>query len=176
MLPNPLHPAVVHFPIVLMFLVPIFAAGAIWAIARGARPTRAWAIPLALAASLSLSALVAVKSGEQQSERVERVVGERPMETHEEGAERFLMLSFGLLVIATAGLIRGRIGTTARVLATVGGVALAGVGARVGHTGGQLAYQHGGAAVYAAGSAVGASSGEAGRGPDGHRDRRESER
>jgi len=176
MLPNPLHPAVVHFPIVLMFIVPIFAAGAIWAIAWGARHTRAWAIPLALAASLSLSALVAVKSGEQQSERVERVVGEQPLETHEEGAELFLMLSLGLLIIAAAGLVRGRIGTTARVLATAGGVALAGVGARVGHTGGQLTYQHGAAAVYAAGSAVGASRAEAARRPDRPRGRPESER
>jgi len=46
MLPNPLHPAVVHFPIVLALLLPIFAIGALWTIRRGARPRRAWGIPL----------------------------------------------------------------------------------------------------------------------------------
>ena len=34
MLPNPLHPAVVHFPIVLMFLLPISAGVALWALFR----------------------------------------------------------------------------------------------------------------------------------------------
>ena len=30
MLPDPLHPAVVHFPIVLTFLLPLAALGALW--------------------------------------------------------------------------------------------------------------------------------------------------
>lgn len=36
MLPNPLHPSIVHFPVVLAFLLPLFAAGALWAIRLGA--------------------------------------------------------------------------------------------------------------------------------------------
>ena len=39
MLPDPLHPAVVHFPIVLVFLVPIAAVLAVWVIRRGAFPS-----------------------------------------------------------------------------------------------------------------------------------------
>ena len=50
MLPDPLHPAVVHFPIVLMVLLPFVAASALWAIRRGARPVRAWAVPVGAAA------------------------------------------------------------------------------------------------------------------------------
>lgn len=49
MLPNPLHPAVVHFPIVLAVLLPLFVIGALWAIRRGAAPLRAWSLPLAMA-------------------------------------------------------------------------------------------------------------------------------
>src|SRR6185437_512774 len=52
MLPNPLHPAVVHFPVVLAFLLPLFVGGAIWAIRRGANPRRAWLVPLAGSAGL----------------------------------------------------------------------------------------------------------------------------
>jgi uncharacterized membrane protein len=50
MLPDPLHPAVVHFPIVLMILLPLAAAGGLWAISRGVGTAKAWAIPLAAAA------------------------------------------------------------------------------------------------------------------------------
>ncbi len=96
MLPNPLHPALVHFPIVLVMLLPIAAAVALWTIHRGTRPTRAWLVPLAFAAALSASAWLAVETGEQQEEKVEDVVGEAAMDTHAEGAERFLFLSLGV--------------------------------------------------------------------------------
>jgi uncharacterized membrane protein len=147
-LPNPLHPAVVHFPIVLAFLLPLFAIGALVAIRKGARPLRAWAIPLTIAAALSLSTWVAVETGETQGERVERVVADQPLDTHEEAAELFLTLSVALLGVATVGLVRGTIGRAARISATAGAVALMIVGARVGHSGGQLVYRYGAASAY----------------------------
>ncbi|HEX6599180.1 MAG TPA: hypothetical protein VF034_07640, partial [Gemmatimonadaceae bacterium] len=103
MLPNPLHPAVVHFPIVLAFLLPLFAVGAMIAIRKGARPLRAWSIPLAIGAALTLSSWVAVETGEDQDERVERVVAEQPLETHEERAELFLTLSGVVLLVSATG-------------------------------------------------------------------------
>jgi hypothetical protein len=152
MLPNPLHPAVVHFPVVLAFLLPIFAGFALWTIRRGTAPRRAWAIPLGLSAALALSSWVAVETGEAQDERVENVVSERPLETHEEAAELFLALSAGLLVVSAVGLVRGRVGTAARVAATVGAVGLVIGATRVGHTGGQLVYRYGAASAYATGA------------------------
>lgn len=148
MLPDPLHPAVVHFPVVLAFLLPIFAAGALWAIRRGARPLRAWAIPLAVAAALSLSSWVAVETGEAQQDRVANVVADRPLDTHEDAAELFLTLSGVLLLVTAAGLARGVVGRTARIAATAGAVALIAVAARVGHTGGELVYRYGAASAY----------------------------
>lgn len=159
MLPNPLHPAVVHFPVVLAFLLPIFAAFALWTIKRGATPRRAWAIPLGLSAALALSSWVAVETGESQSERVERVVAERPLETHEEAAELFLAMSAGLLVVSAAGLVRGTVGTVARVAATVGAAGLVVAATQVGHTGGQLVYRYNAASAYATGATNG-SGGE----------------
>lgn len=152
MIPNPLHPAVVHFPIVFMFLVPIVAGAALWAIRRGARPMLAWAAPAAVAAALAASAWVAVETGEQQEERVESVVSERVIDTHADAAETFLALSAGALVIFAAGFIRGRVGAVARGAATVAAVALVAVGARVGHSGGELVYRHGAASAYVAGA------------------------
>lgn len=147
-LPNPMHPAVVHFPIVMMFLVPIFAGAALFAIRRGALPFRAWLFPVLAVAALAVSAWVSVRTGGAQEDRVERVVSEQAFEAHEESAETFLVLSVALLALMAAGLLRGRIGGSSRVLATLGAVALVGVGARVGHTGGMLVYREGAAAAY----------------------------
>ncbi len=149
MIPDPLHPAVVHFPIVFMVLMPLVAVGALWAVRRGTAPRRAWAFPLAVAGALALSAFVAVKSGQAQQERVERVVGDRPLESHEEAAELFLVLSGVLLVIAGAGLAPGVAGRAARIVAALGAVGLLGAGYRVGHSGGDLVYRHGAGSAYA---------------------------
>jgi uncharacterized membrane protein len=148
MLPQPLHPAVVHFPVVLAFLLPLFALGALWVIHRGTRFRAAWSVPLALALALAGSAWLAVQTGEGEAERVERVISEQPLETHEEMAEKFLTASVVLAVVAAGGLIGGIAGKTARVLTAAGAIILVIGAARVGHTGGELVYEHGAASAY----------------------------
>ena len=161
MLPNPLHPAVVHFPIVLAFLLPIAAIVAIVMIQRGARARRAWSIPIIGAAALALSAWAAVETGEDQDDRVEQVVGERALDSHEEMAEMFLTGSVILVLITAGGLAPGVIGKSARLIAAAGAVVLVAGAARVGHSGGQLVYEHGAASVYAKGAST-ATASEAG--------------
>lgn len=157
MLPDPLHPAIVHFPIVLAVLLPIFALGALWTIRKGTAARRAWGVPLALSAALSLSSYVAVQTGETQDERVESVVSAQPLETHEDAAELFLTLTGVLVVVAVAGLMPGFAGRSARILATGGAVALVGVALNVGHSGGELVYRHGAASAYTDSVATGAN-------------------
>jgi uncharacterized membrane protein len=148
MLPNPLHPALVHFPIVFVVLLPIAALVALWTIRRGAAPTRAWLVPTALAVGLALSAWIAVETGEQQEEVVERVVAEQTIETHGELAERFLLLSAAMAGLAGIGLFKNRVGSAARALGLFAAIGLMFVGYQVGHTGGELVYRHGAAAAY----------------------------
>lgn len=164
MLPDPLHPAVVHFPIVLAVLLPFVAAGTLWAIRRGARPVKAWAIPIATAAALTLSSWVAVETGEREEEKVEGVVAESSLHRHEEQAERFLVLSGILFVITGAGLLRGRPGRAARLGATLGALGLLALGAQVGHAGGNLVYRDNAAKAY-----TGASIGSAAADSEGKR-------
>jgi uncharacterized membrane protein len=159
MIPNPLHPAVVHFPIVLAVLLPLVAAVALVAIRRGGSVRQWWGMTLAVMLGLAASSFAAVRTGEAEEDRVERAVGEQPLHAHEEAGERFLVLTGALLVIGAAGLLPKRAGAAFRL---VGAAATAGVlvaGWQVGHTGGQLVYQHGAAAAY----------GAAGPGPDGGR-------
>jgi len=174
-LPFPLHPAIVHFPIALSVLLPFFAVGAMWAIRRGSRPRMAWGVTTALFAALSLSSWVAVQTGEQQDERVEEIVAEAPLETHEEAAEAFLLFSLGVLGVAAIGLLPGRVGTGARMLGTLGSVALLGAGYRVGHSGGELVYQYGAASAYTRGGTV-ERGGDVVREPGGDRARPSAKR
>ena len=172
MIPNPLHPAIVHFPVVLVVLLPLFLGGALWAIRRGAAPRRAWAVPLAAAAALTLGAWLAVQTGQQEEERVEAVVPEAPFKAHEEAAEQFLAFSGILLLVAAAGLAGGTVGRAARYVSVVGALGLLAAGVRVGHTGGQLVYTHGAASAYASGAATTDQERPNGRSAD---DRRGSE-
>ena len=148
MFPDPLHPVVVHFPIVLAVLLPIFAGGAVWAIRRGTRYRRAWALPFALAAALAASGWVAVRTGEAEEDRVEAVVGEAVLHEHEEAAERFLVLSGLVLLVAGVGLFGGNVGSAGRFLATAGSVGLLVAAVQVGKAGGELVYVHGAAEPY----------------------------
>ena len=166
MLPNPLHPAVVHFPIVLAVLLPISAAFALYAIRRGARPLVAWGILVALAGALSVASFVALKTGEAEEERVEQVVSEQVLHAHEEAAEQFLVASIVLLLVAAVGLARGAAGSAARALSTVGALGMLLLAVRVGEAGGQLVYQHGAASAYTAASGTPAGAAESGTDSD----------
>lgn len=148
MIPHPLHPAVVHFPIVFAVLLPVAAAVALWMIRRGAAPRRAWLLPAGLAGALALSAFVALRTGEAQEDRVERVVPRGAVGGHEEAAELFLVLSGVVLAVAAVGFARGTVGQAARIVATMGAVGLLGAGYRVGASGGELVYRHGAASAY----------------------------
>lgn len=148
MLPEPLHAAVVHFPMALVILLPLFALGALWVIRRGSTPRRAWAVPLLLAAALTVSAWVALQTGEAEEDRVEAVVSESVLHRHEEAAERFLVLSGVLLVVAAGGMLGGTLGRSARLVATVGAFGLVLSGLQVGAAGGELVYRHGAANAY----------------------------
>ena len=152
MLPDPLHPAVVHFPIVLTFLLPLAALGALWHGRRNPGGRGGWMLTTGLAAALTLSAWLAVQTGERDEEGVERVVPEMALEGHEEAAERFLLLSAGVLLIAGVGLLRGRVGTAARLATAAGSLGLVVAAALVGHSGGELVYRHGAAAAHAPGN------------------------
>jgi uncharacterized membrane protein len=148
MLPDPLHPAVVHLPVALAVLMPLAALAAFVAIARGWMPARTWVAVVALQALLVGATWLAVETGEEQEERVERVVAERHIETHEEGAERFLGLALAALVVTGVGLLGGRAGQVGRAASVVAAAGLLVAAAAVGHSGGELVYRHGAAQVY----------------------------
>lgn len=154
MLPDPLHPALVHFPVVFAVLLFPLAIGALLLLRRGGAPRRAWAAVVAVHALLLLSSWAALQSGEAGEERVEELVAEPLLEDHEEAAERFLTLVGLTFVLSAAGLARGRAGRIARPLGALAAAGVLAAGFAVGHSGGELVYGPGGLVERGSGTAL----------------------
>lgn len=154
-LPSPLHPAVVHFPIVLLLLGEV--------VALPAALFRRWQLPTITAVLFGLGALgavVAVQTGESEGDRVvETPALEAVLEEHEEWAERAQVAALIVAALACGAAALGRWPGVARgfgVLTVVGGLAVGWCVVETGHYGGQLVYRHG--AGVAAGPVTGRMS------------------
>lgn len=158
LLPTPLHPVVVHLPIAFALLVPVFTIGALVAVRRGAAPVRTWSLAVAMSLALTVSAWAAIETGENEEDRVERVVPDAALETHEEAADAFLWLAAAVFGVAAVGMMQGKVGASARMLATVGSLVLLPAGYRVGHSGGGLVYTHNAASAYVGNADMGSRS------------------
>ena len=150
MLPEPLHPAIVHLPIALAILLPLLTLCGAVAIRADWLPRRAWSVAIALAGVLLLSSWAALETGESEEDRVERVVAEERIEAHEEAAEVFVAIGLVFFVVTAVGILSGQIGGVARGASVLIALALLLSGVRVGHLGGELVYEHGAASAYAA--------------------------
>jgi hypothetical protein len=147
----PLHPAIVHIPLGLAFIVPLVALGVTLVLRRGAFPRRIWLLVVGLQAVVLTGGLAALRTGHHEEERVERVIDqEEPIHEHEEAAEAFVTAAGILFLVSAAGLAL-RSDRSRRLLAaaaTAGAFAVAGLAMRAGHLGGELVYTYGAAEAY----------------------------
>jgi uncharacterized membrane protein len=148
MLPNPLHPAVVHLPMALAVVIPALAFLGAWLIHKSLLPARSWILIVFLQVLLVGSGWLALETGEDEEDRVERIVSEDLIEAHEEAAERFLLLGGIGLLVGGAGLLSGQRGAAGRIAGTVATVVVLVAAVSVGHLGGDLVYRHGAATAY----------------------------
>lgn len=156
-LPSPLHPIIVHMPMALTALIPLFAIGALLAIHRRAHVEWAWGMTIGMLALLLVSGWVALQTGETEEEKVERFVSEDAVEEHEEAGKQFVYAAGAVLLLAGVGLIRGRTGAVARVVVTLATIGLVGMGYNVGHSGGGLVYGGGAGDAYSSTAVAGAA-------------------
>lgn len=142
-LPDPLHPAVVHFPIVLLLLGAVAAVVAVfWR--RGFLP---WLAALLLVLG-ALGAWAAVESGEDSGSLLETVPPqmESLLDAHQAWAKRTLLAALLAAVAALASALLARRPRLARGLAVT--TALVSLSAswsvlQTGHRGGMLVFRHG---------------------------------
>lgn len=151
MLPDPLHPAIVHFPIVLAVLLPLALAWGMFLSQKNIATLLAWAPALLIGVLLVASATLAIETGEDQEEIVEEVVSKQFIHEHEEAAERVQRLGIAVVLLMFIGLVPvlpKRAIQITRLLTLAGSIALLPLALQTGETGGELVYEHGAAAVY----------------------------
>jgi uncharacterized membrane protein len=144
------HPKLVHVPMALGVLMPLVAGGLLLAWWRKWLPRRAWLLAVGLQVLLVGSGALALRTGEAEEDRVERIVAERVIEQHEEAAEAFVWASAGVLavMVLAAALRSQRSSLSMATAASVGTLLVLGLGYRTGQAGGALVYQHGAAQAY----------------------------
>ncbi len=160
MIPDPLHPAIVHFPIVLLLLGAPLAIIAIF--------LRKWHLPWFVALVLmagALGAVAAAWTGGQDEEVLGELTANADtiLEQHEEWGERtrnVAVLAAALALLAAAFTKIPTASISIGVLVAVASLAAAVCVAQAGHYGGLLVYKHGAGINLAAGQ--NAPNGEAG--------------
>lgn len=155
----PLHPIIVHFPVVLAVLTPIVALIVFWAIKKGALGPRSWLIVVILQAALALSAFGATRTGEKDADKVEDAIGEQYVEEHEEWGERLMIASSTVFVLSLVPMVFSS-NLALKGLCVLASMAPLGLALVTGHSGGELVYKYGAAGVHVK-SKPGASGGEA---------------
>jgi len=156
MLLDPLHPAVVHFPIVLMLAAPFVTAFVLWKMKGAASRLKTWLIVPVLLASVAISGFAAMQTGEEGEELAEEIVEHDVIEKHEEQGKQFFWFALASVVVAAAAFASGQIGLTLRILTLVMTIVGAVLVTRTGHSGGTMVYDHmiQGTSVVVAGDAV----------------------
>ncbi|NNF03764.1 MAG: hypothetical protein HKN17_04795 [Rhodothermales bacterium] len=142
MLPDPLHPAVVHFPIVLMYIAPLVTAFVLSRMKRSESSARMWLVIPILLAVVAVSGFAAQQSGEAGEDLAERLVDHDTIERHEEQANLFVWFTVASVVVAVAAFAAGPVGSFLRVLTLILTVVGAVLVTRTGHSGGTMVYDH----------------------------------
>ena len=151
----PLHPAVVHVPLGLAFLMPFLALACTVAWWKGWASKRAWAVVVVLQVALLGAGVFVKQTGEKEAGVVRRIVPRGTIRPHAQAAGYFLWWAGGTLVVAGLGLaLKDRHARWAATAATVATLGVAATGVRVGHLGGELVYVRGAAMVYTADSTM----------------------
>ncbi len=146
----PLHPAIVHIPMGLTVLLPVITLVLGLLYFRNFIGKKGLIAVSLLHLMLGASSYMALETGEEEEDKVERVVNESHIERHEEKAEVFMVATivlgiFSLVIFMVPTGILFNVSLSALIVAQLG---LGFLGYQVGHSGGELVYVYGAGQAY----------------------------
>ncbi len=144
----PIHPIIVHFPIALSFIIPLILVLVFIGTKKDLFTSKVLIIPLLLQLIVVGSGYLAMEFGEDDEEKVEKVVAEQHIEEHEEAAEFFIYSQSVVLALLLAALFLQSVGIL-KPLALIASVLAIYPTILTGHSGGKLVYQYGAASAHA---------------------------
>jgi len=147
---TPLHPAIVHFPIALAFILPVLILVFSLMIKKNKMAPQAWFIIIGLQLLTTVTGYVSLESGEEAEDVVEKVLDKKLIHEHEERAEIFVGSTVVALVLSTAAFfLRKEFQFILKLVVFVLSLVSSFLAYRTGHAGGELVYRYGAASAYA---------------------------
>jgi uncharacterized membrane protein len=145
----PIHPFIVHWPLALAFLMPLLSFVFALGIKKQWIKPKFWLVIIILQATVVGSGYLAMETGEDEEEKVEKMIDKKAIHEHEERAEVFIALSVVSLVLTIVTILLKE--KWRPMLALLSSISLAGASFaafRTGEAGGALVYQYGAANAY----------------------------
>lgn len=145
----PVHPLIVHFPIVLTFILPILIVVFAYMIKINKATPKSWLIIIGLQLAVVITGYISLETGETEEHTVEKVVAKSIIHEHEEAAEIFVGSTVLALVLSIgAFFIRKEIGFPVKLGIAALTLVSCYLAYRTGLLGGELVYKHGAASAY----------------------------
>lgn len=145
----PVHPLIVHFPIVLTFILPILIIVFAYLIKNNKATPKSWLIIIGLQLAVVVTGYISLETGETEEHTVEKVVSKNIIHEHEEAAEIFVGSTVLALVLSIgAFFIRKEIGFPVKLGVAAVTIVSCYLAYRTGMLGGELVYKHGAASAY----------------------------
>ncbi len=146
----PLHPAIVHLPVVLTFILPVLILIFAWAIRAGKMSKELWLVLVGFQILVTATGYISLETGEDDEEKVSAVVGKKIIHEHEDSAEVFV----GTTVIALAAgivvwFLQPAFQDKARFLVALISLLPVFFAWRTANKGGEIVYKHGGGSAHA---------------------------
>lgn len=146
---TPLHPMIVHFPLAVTFLLPLLIFVFAWMIKNRKMSPVAWLVIVFLQLSVVVGGYIAIETGENEEDRVEKVVSKALIHEHEDASKVFVG-SVVILLVTSIGVyfMKEEKRFPIQLILGVLAIGCCFLAVRAGELGGELVYQHGAASAY----------------------------
>lgn len=145
----PLHPVVVHLPIALGFILPLFTIVICFCMAKNILENKTWYLVIFLQLIFVSSLFMAIETGEKEEDKVGEVIGETWVEWHEEQTEALMPMGLLVLALNAVALVKNsKIKKTSQGLSVLGMMITAWFLVGAGHSGGEMVYLKGATKAY----------------------------